>query len=223
MYACILGDGSKEYALGANEALGITDVKDYRTLSEFLSLATNGGLVFKRIVVLLTVISPSYDLESLRRYCTKHSPTTEVIVVASESRLSSVDRETLESYISLFPEPIYTDYLFKVGEQVAKVVIYDLFRASLDDIRLNHSYASGVSYQASYVSRDGGESSGSSEAPTSESIRVTRMVEFSDGLIKSFSFGGKIFSRKFYTRDELGAIKDLEDESNAILGLRGDR
>lgn len=221
MYACILGDGSKEYALGANEALGISEVKDYRTLSEFLSLAMNGGLVFKRIVVLLTVISPSYDLESLRRYCTEHSPKTEVVVVSSESRLSAVDRETLESYINLFPEPIYTDYLFKVGEQIAKVVIYDLFRASLDDIRLNHSYASGVSYQASYVNRD--DSEGVSDSPTSESISVTRMVEFSDGLIKSFSFGGRIFSRKFYTRDELNAIKDLEEESNAILGLRGDR
>lgn len=216
MYACVLGANSSSYAEGAMQYTGLRDIKPFSSLSEFLTTASNQHLRLNRVLILINEISPSYDLESLRRYCTEISPKTEVIIISAMDRQNGI----LDRYQELFPEPIYTDYTFSLNESVTDFALYNIFTMSLDEIRREHSRDKDATYKVKFTNTERSDAP-SSESSVSSNTNSSPMANTQQGIIKSFTYGGRFFKRKYYTTQELNVIHIIEQEANTLFSLKG--
>lgn len=212
MYAFIFGDKAQGAAQSVMDSSDVRNVRGFTSIGDFLSIANRQGLVFNRIVILVSYVSSEQEFQSLRRYCSEVAPQTEIVILARGFEAS--DKTVLESYYSIFTSPIYTDYSLSMQEPTSNLLLKNLLTTPIDDIRVNHSINKDVKPVVKM-------SVHSETQAQPERVSKPSAMKSKGGLIKTFSYGGKIFGKKKYTKQQLNEVIRLEAEANVIFNLMG--
>lgn len=209
MYAFILGSSAQRIR---QEVITSTDVKAiqaFANLNEFVAVATRQNLRFERLIFTAQIVTSEQELRSVREYLVNNGLSTQIVLLVRD--WESSDGQINDVYYDVFTSPIYTDYTLSHGESIDVELFKFLCTGSLDKIRSEHSSVKNsipkVKHQV--------QPTGVSDAEPAQ--KKMPNCTFKDGLIKTFTFGGKVFGRGKLTKKELAKFKPLWSQANAVL------
>lgn len=212
MIGLIFGENSDQYVNMIRESHYLKEVEGFSSIGAFIAAASRKALRCQRLVINCLAVNSEQEFYNLHKFLSENLRNTEVILFGRS--FESGDLEVIQSYYTVFTEPIYTDYVLQPQEQanidlLAKV----LCKGSLDDIRLNHSAKKDEKPVVNYtkVAKE--------EEVVEPAFQYPKPMVAKEGVVKNFSFGGRIFSKKRLTKKERKAVSKLEDEVMALLQL----
>lgn len=212
MIGLIFGENSDQYVNMILESHDLKDVEGFSSIGAFIAAASRKALRCQRLVINCLAVNSEQEFYNLHKFLSENLRNTEVILFGRS--FESSDLEVIQSYYTVFTEPIYTDYVLQPQEQanidlLAKV----LCKGSLDDIRLHHSAKKDEKPVVNYTKV-------AKEEEVAEPVfQSPKPMVASEEVVKNFSFGGRIFSKKRLTKKERKAVSKLEDEVMALLQL----
>ena len=212
MIGLIFGENSDQYVNMILESHDLKEVEGFSSIGAFIAAASRKSLRCQRLVINCLAVNSEQEFYNLHKFLSENLRNTEVVLFGRS--FESGDLEVIQAYYTVFTEPIYTDYVLQPQEQanidlLAKV----LCKGSLDDIRLNHSAKKDEKPVVNYteVAKE--------EEVVEPVFQSPNPMVAKEGVVKNFSFGGRIFSKKRLTKKERKAVSKLEDEVMALLQL----
>lgn len=213
MIGLIFGSNSENLVKTLYESHGLKDLEGFTSIGAFLSAANRKALRCERLVINCIAVGSPQEFRNLRNYLLNHLRTTEVVLFGRY--FEPLDLEVVTSFYDEFSEPIYTDYLLQADEQAnVDLVANTLCKGSLDDIRLNHSSQKGKQTVVRY-----GSAPRDVEGSVKKTFTPPKPVSYKEGVIKTFSFGGRLFGKNKLTKAELQKVSSLEREASVVLQL----
>lgn len=207
MHAFILGNPSERVAKQVIEASDIQRITPYVDVNEFLNRATRQNLRYERIVLLAQIIKSENDLRGIRDYLQTSNLPTQVIIIARS--WEPKDIQILDLYYNYFRIPIYTDYTLNQEDSVDVGLLMYVLTESIDNIRMTKSSLKDVTPNVR---------SKKEYNANEENKFQLRHCHANDGVIKSFSYGGKIWGRNKLTKTELAQVERVWSQARAIVG-----
>lgn len=206
MIALVLGKNTPQILERIVEVYGKKDIEGFTTLSELVSKAKVRHLTFDRIVCNATVVQHEQELAMVHDYLSHNNLITQVVMLARG--YSETDKQLLNVYYNIFHSPIYIDVLVNGSTDVEFIrgICYD----AIDDLRLAYSIKKDeqVSTLGSYVVEEVQE----------DVVKKAPHCRASSGVLKTFTYGGKFFGRRRFTKQQQQEVNNLVREAKAVLG-----
>ena len=213
MIGLIFGSNSESLVNILQDSHGLKDIEGFASIGAFLSAANRKALRCERLVINCVSVGSPQEFRNLRNYLLNHLRNTEVVLLGRY--FEPMDLEVVNSFYEEFSEPIYTDYLLQADEQAnVDLVANTLCKGSLDDIRLNHSSRKGKKAVVRY-----GSEPVSSKQTVEVEFSPPKPIAAKEGVLKTFSFGGRFFGKNKLTKAELQRVSLLEREASVVLQL----
>lgn len=209
MYALIFGSKAEANAQAIMSGSDIRDLVPFTSISDFVAKSIRQGLRFERIVILAQSVSNGKEYSSLLDLVQSERLTTSIVMLVRGYEESDI--YALQEYYRHFISPIYTDYTLGADETPSIDLMERLLTERIDTIRLNHSskrdYVPSVKVRTDKVEES---------EPKAE---VAPAMKANSGVVKSFSFGGKVFGKSKLTKNERSRVSALMLQANAIMGV----
>lgn len=207
MIALVLGKNTPMILDRLVEVYGRKDIEGFTTLSELISKVKVRHLTVERIVCNATGVQHEQELSMVHDYLSQNNLITQVVLLARG--FSEEDKQIVDVFHNIFHLPIYTDVLVNGSTDVEFIrsVCYD----DIDKLRLTYSIKKDekVSTLGAYMIEEEPE----------DIITKAPYCMATSGVLKTFTFGGKFFGRRRFTKQQQREVNELVREAKAVLGV----
>ena len=209
MIALVLGDTTPGVVSAVERVYGRRDVIGFKTLTDLMHSMQVQKKIYNRIVCSTQSIQNETYLASLHQYLTESNLRTEVVFLARvgfQHELNMVD-----IFHRIYHSGIYTDVV--VNRTTDVQFVRDLFYQPIDELRMTYSSRRDekVTTMATYIEED---------EEDDEIVKKAPHCLAESGVLKVFSFGGKFFGRRRFTKQEQQAVRALVREADAVASSK---
>lgn len=207
MIALVFGKNTSGVVKRLKEVYKKDDVEGFSSLSAIVSRMKTRQERISRIVCSATGVQHEQELALVHDYLSQNNLTTQVVLIARG--FSEEDKRVVDVFHTIYHLPIYTDVMItgSVDVELLKGICY----GDIDSLRLSYSIKKDeqVSTLASYVVE---------EAPKEIKKRAPYCLATS-GVLKTFTYGGKFFGRRRFTKQQQKEVTELLSEAR-VVGVR---
>lgn len=204
--AILFGENSVQTVSSIKKSSDVRDLEAFSTGAELLMKMNRQGYQPKRLVFFAHNIT-DVEIKGISDFFIKHNIPCETIIIARG--YDEKDVETVANYYNIQSLPLWTDYTIKAGETFGIDEVIYLVSANIDEVRRKYSINHNKEVKVVETEKV--------DTTALEKGEKLKPRSGKPGTIKSFSFGGKLFGKKKYTKKEALAIKKLLAEAQGVV------
>lgn len=208
MIALVLGKATANVVEKLKEVYGRKDIEGFGTLTELVNRMKTRQITYDRVVCNATGVQHEQELMYMHDYLSDNNKITQVVLLARG--FSEEDKQVVDVFHNIYHLPIYTDVMVTGSTDV--VFIKDVCYADIDTLRLTYSMKKDekVKMLGSYIV----------EEEPKDVVEKAPYCLVTSGVLKTFTYGGKFFGRRKFTKQQQLEVNNLVKEARVVMGIK---